>query len=192
MSFRGTCCAPGRARPGGRMTTPKPAGCSICRSGWGTGSASMRFSPSCPPKAIMPRPTTGRSCAPLPFLRPRAQRSCWSGLSGVTLRPVLAPAAICCCAASWRRWATGDLEQIAAALIDALPGDPTRREEVGTWTRPTPVTPGFVVDLLTATSRIDAGLAARGIEHLLAWPKTYEPDDVLIPAARAFAKQVES
>jgi len=88
--------------------------------------------------------------------------------------------------------ATGDLEQIAAALIDALPGDPTRREEVGTWTRPTPVTPGFVVDLLTATSRIDAGLAARGIEHLLAWPKTYEPDDVLIPAARAFAKQVES
>ena len=88
--------------------------------------------------------------------------------------------------------ATGDLEQIAAALIDALPGDPTRREEVGTWTRPTPVTPGFVVDLLTATSRIDAGLAARAIEHLLAWPKTYEPDDVLIPAARAFAKQVES
>ena len=80
----------------------------------------------------------------------------------------------------------------AAALLDALPGDPTRREEVGTWTRPTPVTPGFVVDLLTATSRIDAGLAARGIEHLLAWPKTYEPDDVLIPAARAFAKQVES
>jgi hypothetical protein len=88
--------------------------------------------------------------------------------------------------------ATGELEQICAALIDALPGDPTRREEVGTWTRPTPVTAGFVVDLLTATSRIDAGLAARAIEQLLAWPKTYGPDDVLVPAALALAKQMES
>ena len=90
------------------------------------------------------------------------------------------------------RGATGGLEQIGAALIDALPGDPTKREQVGTWTRPTPVKPGFVVDLLTATSRIDARLAARAIEHLLAWPKTYKPDDVLVPAARAFAKLVES
>ena len=90
------------------------------------------------------------------------------------------------------RGATGGLEQIGAALIDALPGDLTKREQVGTWTRSTPVKPGFVVDLLTATSRIDARLAARAIEHLLAWPKTYEPDDVLIPAACAFAKQMES
>ncbi len=52
--------------------------------------------------------------------------------------------------------------------------------------------PAVVVDLLTATSRIDAALAARAIEHLLAWPKTYKPDDVLIPAARVFAKLVES
>jgi predicted 2-oxoglutarate/Fe(II)-dependent dioxygenase YbiX len=88
--------------------------------------------------------------------------------------------------------AAGDLEQIGAALIDALPGDPTKQVLVSTWSRPKPVKPGFVVDLLTATSRIDARLAARAIEHLLAWPKTYEPDDVLIPAACAFAKQMES
>jgi hypothetical protein len=87
---------------------------------------------------------------------------------------------------------TGDLEQIGVALTEALPGGPTRRKEVGTWTQPTPVRPGFVVDLLTATSRIDAGLAAHAIEHLLAWPKTYKPDDVLVPAAHAFAKLVES
>ena len=87
---------------------------------------------------------------------------------------------------------TGDLEQIGVALTEALPGGPTRREEVGTWTQPTPVRPGFVVDLLTATSRIDAGLAAHAIEHLLAWPKTYKPDDVLVPAAHTFAKLVES
>ena len=89
---------------------------------------------------------------------------------------------------------TGDLEQIGAALVDASPGDPAKREEVGigSWARPSPVKPGFVVDLLTATSRIGAGLAARAIEHLLAWPKTYKPDDVLVPAARALAKLVES
>jgi len=86
-----------------------------------------------------------------------------------------------------RTGATGDLEQIGVALINALPGDPTRQVLVSTCTRPTPAKPGFVVDLLTATSRIDAGLAARAIEHLRAWPKTYEPDDVLVPAALAIA-----
>ena len=90
-----------------------------------------------------------------------------------------------------------DLAQIGAALIDALPGDPARPEQADTssvddWRRPKPVKPGFVVDLLTATSRIDVALAARAVEHLLAWPKTYKPDDVLVPAARAFVKLAES
>ncbi len=104
-----------------------------------------------------------------------------SACGDLLLRCVMAPTGV-----------TGDLEQIGVTLIDALPGDPTKREQVDTWTRPTPVKPGFVVDLLTATSRIDAGLAARAIEHLLPWPKTYEPDDVLVPAARVFAGLVES
>ncbi len=85
-----------------------------------------------------------------------------------------------------------DLARIGAALIDAMPGDPTRREEIDPWMRPRSVSPGFVVDLLTATSRIDAGLAARATERLLAWPKTYGPDDVLVPAALALAKLAES
>ncbi len=85
-----------------------------------------------------------------------------------------------------------DLGQIGAALIEAMPGDPARREEANPWTRPTSVRPGFVVDLLAATSRIDAALAARAIEPLLAWPKTYGPDDVLTPAALALAKLAKS
>jgi hypothetical protein len=104
-----------------------------------------------------------------------------SACGDLLLRCVVAPTGV-----------TSDLEQIGVTLIDALPGDPTKREQVDTWTRPTPVKPGFVVDLLTATSRIDAGLAARAIEHLLAWPKTYKPDDVLVPAARLFVKLLES
>ncbi|WP_407166009.1 2OG-Fe(II) oxygenase [Bradyrhizobium sp. ORS 111] len=104
-----------------------------------------------------------------------------SACGDLLLRCVAAPAG-----------ATGDLEQIGRALIDALPGDPTKREQVSAWSRPMPVKPGFVVDLLTATSRIDAGLAARALEHMLAWPKTYKPDDVLVPAALAIAKPEES
>jgi hypothetical protein len=99
----------------------------------------------------------------------------------LVLRCVAAPAGTTC-----------DLMQIGAALIEALPGPPTRRQEVDPWTRPVPMKPAFVIDLLTATSRVDKELAARAIEHLLAWPKTYKPDDVLVPAARAFAKLTES
>ena len=86
----------------------------------------------------------------------------------------------------------GNAIQLGAALINVLPGDPARRLEFAEGSRPARVKPGFVVDLLTATSRIDAGLAARAVEHVLAWPKTYNPDDVLVPAALAFAQQGES
>lgn len=109
-----------------------------------------------------------------------------SACGDLVLRCVAAPAGTTC-----------DLMQIGAALIDVLPGDPARPKQVDTsqvdpWQQPKPVKPVFVVDLLTAASRIDAALAARAIEHLLAWPKTYKPDDVLIPAARVFAKLGES
>src|SRR5438552_11678857 len=41
---------------------------------------------------------------------------------------------------------TGELEQIGAALVDASPGDPAKRQEVGigSWVQPSPVTAGFV------------------------------------------------
>jgi predicted 2-oxoglutarate/Fe(II)-dependent dioxygenase YbiX len=86
----------------------------------------------------------------------------------------------------------GEPASIGAALVDVLPGDPAKPAVLDIGQRPAPVKPDFVVDLLTALSRIDAGFAARAVEHLLAWPKTYRPDDVLVPAALAFAKQAES
>ena len=46
------------------------------------------------------------------------------------------------------------------------------------------VDPGIVVDLLTGLSLIDPTLAERSVDHILAWPKTYDLDAVLIPAAR--------
>ena len=86
----------------------------------------------------------------------------------------------------------GDLEPIAAALIDAMPGDTSNRAEADPWTRPRTVGPGFLVDLLTAASRIDPELAMRATERLLDSPRTYAPDDVLTPAALALAKLEES
>jgi hypothetical protein len=82
-----------------------------------------------------------------------------------------------------------ELPSLGAALLDMLPGDPAKPAERETWHPPTPVKPGFVADLLTACSRIDAGLASLAIEHMLAWPGTYQPDDVLVPAALEFARQ---
>jgi len=91
----------------------------------------------------------------------------------------------------------GEPAEIASALLEVLPGDPAKRGEPDPWQRPKPVTSGFVVDLLTALSRIDAGaadrgLAARAIAHLLAWPRAYTADGVLVPAALAFAERPES
>jgi hypothetical protein len=109
-----------------------------------------------------------------------------------------APAHLGACGELLRRCAeapaglAGDPAAIAAALLDLLPGAPANPAPLDVWQRPVPVKPGFVVDLLTALSRIDDGLAARAIEHLLAWPKTYKPDDVLVAAALLFAKEPES
>ena len=86
----------------------------------------------------------------------------------------------------------GDAAQIGAALIAVLPGDPARPVDPENPARPSPVEPGFVVDLLTVTSRIDAALAARAIGHVLSWPRTYGSDDVLVPAALTFARRAES
>ena len=87
----------------------------------------------------------------------------------------------------------GVVVRVGTALIECLPGAPaTKPAERDPWARPSTMAPRFVVDLLTATSRIDAGLAKRAVEHVRAWPKTYEPDSVVVPAALALAKQKES
>ena len=75
-----------------------------------------------------------------------------------------------------------DLSRAATALVEALPGDPARTPQRDPWRRSLPVEPGFLVDLLTALGQIDAALADRAVDCILAWPQTYEPDAVLVPA----------
>ena len=66
-----------------------------------------------------------------------------------------------------------DLRPAAMALIAALPGGPQR---------PRSMEPGIVADLLTGLTCIAADLADAALDIILAWPQTYDPDAVLIPA----------
>jgi hypothetical protein len=75
-----------------------------------------------------------------------------------------------------------DLSRAATALVEAMPGDPTRASQRESWRQPLRVEPGFIVDLLTALEQINTALADRAADHLLAWPQTYELDGVLVPA----------
>jgi hypothetical protein len=75
-----------------------------------------------------------------------------------------------------------DLSRAATALVEALPGDPARASQRHPWRRALPVEPGCLVDLLTALGQINMALAERAVDCILAWPQTYEPDAVLVPA----------
>jgi hypothetical protein len=81
-----------------------------------------------------------------------------------------------------------ELVGAATALVEALPGDPARAPKIEPWQQRTPLQPGFVVDLLTALvsplGRFDEALAQRAADHILAWPKAYGLDAILVPAVR--------
>jgi hypothetical protein len=72
----------------------------------------------------------------------------------------------------------------AIRLVEALPGDPARPTVIDAWRRGPGVEPGFIVDLLTALGQIDDALTGRAADHILAWPKSYGLDTVLVPAVR--------
>ncbi|MGB4946026.1 MAG: 2OG-Fe(II) oxygenase [Candidatus Competibacter denitrificans] len=75
-----------------------------------------------------------------------------------------------------------DLAAIAHSVVDALPQDPAVSQQYS-WQRRSPVRPDFVVTILHALNRIDPALAQRAVVHMLAYPKTYDFDRVLVPAA---------
>jgi hypothetical protein len=76
------------------------------------------------------------------------------------------------------------LARAATRLVEALPGALARATPPEPWQRRSRIDPGIVVDLLTGLGVIDATLADRSVDHMLAWPKTYGLDAVLVPAAR--------
>ncbi len=85
-------------------------------------------------------------------------------------------------AAAW--WGPTGLHGAAAALVEAMPGDPARAAPAPSWQRPAPVAPRAVLDLLAGLGRVGPALAGWAAAHMLAWPGTYGMDAVLVPAAR--------
>src|SRR4051812_10380947 len=76
-----------------------------------------------------------------------------------------------------------NLTGAAEALLAALPGDPAQTDSQHPWwNRPRPPSAGLVADALTALGGVDEVLAMRAADHMLAWPKSYDQDGVLIPA----------
>jgi hypothetical protein len=69
-----------------------------------------------------------------------------------------------------------------------MPGDPVRFVPDRPWERPAAMQPGTVVNLLTALMAIDRALAGQAVKYMLAWPKVYGLDQVLVPALRQLVR----
>jgi hypothetical protein len=76
-------------------------------------------------------------------------------------------------------------------LVEALPADQAgaaKDDPWKEWKKAAPaIDPAAIVDLLTGLGAVDAALAKRAVEHILAHPKTYELDAVVVPAVHALA-----
>ena len=93
------------------------------------------------------------------------------------------------CAALLAR-AVGQLPDIGVAakrLVEAMPGDPAKVAPGLAWRRG-PMEPEHVADLLRALVATDQVLAERAAAQILAWPKTYDLDRVLVPALRVMKR----
>jgi hypothetical protein len=90
---------------------------------------------------------------------------------------------------AWR----GQVLGAARALLDAMPGDPTRPQSPADAWRRERVDAGVVHDTLRALAPAgQAGLSAladQAVTHWLAWPKTYGMDAVIVPALRRLAER---
>lgn len=87
---------------------------------------------------------------------------------------------------------TGRLVAAGKALVEALPGEPERALQTEFVWQTQSFDVDFVVDLMTALSGIDANLADCAVSHMLAWPKTYGLDVVILPAARRLSEQIKT
>src|SRR5882672_6527907 len=115
----------------------------------------------------MPKATTRRSSLRSGCSLRSARRPCSGANSLGACGDLLARAA----AAPRDRPAA--LRPAVAALIDALPGDPSRAPPRDPWRRGPGVSAAFVVHLFRAVAGIDGTMAERAAGHMLAWPKSF-------------------
>src|SRR4051812_11265105 len=89
-------------------------------------------------------------------------------------------------ASAWRDLVPTRLRAAAKQLVERLPsGDLARAAPPRpAWQEGTEVTPDLVVALLSGLAAIDESLAQRAVDHVLAQSRSYDPDRVLVAAAR--------
>ncbi len=76
------------------------------------------------------------------------------------------------------------LSHAALALFTSLPGDPQRFPEQPAWRQQSMVpNADAMADIILNFSMIDPDLAEKMLDYLLAWPATYNIDQLLLPAA---------
>ena len=77
------------------------------------------------------------------------------------------------------------LTSAASVIVEALPSDAVSAPK-DQWGRPrvARADAAFVADFAGAVDRIDDTLAQRTAVHILAWPRHFDPDAVLIPATK--------
>ncbi len=77
------------------------------------------------------------------------------------------------------------LQAAAKSLLDLLPGDPASAPQ-DQWGRPRVAKPdaAFIADLVDVVDRIDDGLARQAAALVLAWPRHFDLDRILVPAAK--------
>ena len=90
---------------------------------------------------------------------------------------------------AWR----GQLQSAAKALLDAMPGEPSRPQaQADAWRRER-ADAAVVHDTLRALVLADrddlAAVADQAVTHWLAWPETYGLDTVIVPALRLVAER---
>jgi hypothetical protein len=95
-------------------------------------------------------------------------------------------------AAGFSAW-RGQLQRAAMALLDAMPGDPSRPQaQADAWRRER-ADAAVIHDTLRALTLAGhedlAALAGQAVTHWLAWAKTYGLDTVIVPALRQLAEQ---
>lgn len=90
---------------------------------------------------------------------------------------------------AWR----GRLQHAATALLDAMPGGPSRPQaQADAWRREradAAVIHDTMRALVLAGHEDLAALADQAVTHWLAWPKTYGLDSVIVPALRLLAER---
>jgi predicted 2-oxoglutarate/Fe(II)-dependent dioxygenase YbiX len=69
-------------------------------------------------------------------------------------------------------------------LLKALPRDPGPSAVQGAWRQQVEMRPETVADLLNGLAMVDGALAMCAADHMLAAPKRYDSDAILIPALR--------